>query len=680
MSAEDIRAFSADTGYWERGLMNQSHHTKKDHSKLAHDHKEPLLCRVVILLLFISFCCCIGVSGDMHSNSPLINEEDKTPPISIPLTAEEIDRETALILGQTERDILSILNVPEERRDENNTLIALDKSLTLMDARLKKYEYLSLFYIDPSLALAARDASLRQKEFVNNLSRNQSLYHAIVSVVPEDGYGADLREGQITYFRQFGAEGSQEEQEEIFLLYLELETLEGQYLQNIRDDGPLSENLNIIQRMAVVREKIAISAGYLNWNEMQNVRQIGGEKKRWQEQLTALSYLGKSIVQPVQEELLALKRQTYPDAPGLFDYEIVPLLNQYAYGRYETYQDSPQFPRVQTIRRSLEVVSCLLGVRTQLIPDAEVYAPGVELYRVADGNTGKVTGWFYLDMTDRPGKIPQWMTITLYPGLDLHNNDRNGDDVPVFLLSGAIKPYTHSYWIDAEDLTLLFHELGHLYSRVSLTPGEEGSDPGLIPGELTETPSLLFEYLLWTPEMIGLLTEPSVPSVRDPYHLPKGFLSSQSPGSLQKRWELAHQIVLSLLDSRIASSSGDLRFGEWYNGYYQTITGFTATDQGGYLLRHPHFGSSFSGLYWMYPGGELSAIRLYTRFLRDGVLNRTTWTDLKDVVFSSGYSTDAEERVRSFSGTTLEEADHWYLEPGYSSDDQVWKTIMRCNS
>ena len=660
--------------------MNQSHHKEKEHSQPFFDHKEPLLYGAVIALLLILSCCCVGVSGEKQTNSPLLFIENITPPISIPLTAEEIVSETALILGQTKEDILSILEIPKEGRDENNTLIALDKSLTKMDAHLKKYQYLSLFYRDPSLIMAARDTTLQQKEFVNNLSRNQSLYYAIVSVVPETGSGADLKGRQIAYFRQFGADGSQKEQDEIFSLYTERDTLQEKYLQNIRDDSPLSENLILIQRLAVVRDKIAISSGYLNWNEMQNVRQIGGEQKRWQEQLTALPHLGKNIMQPVREELLALNRQVNPDAPGLFDYEIIPLLNQYAKDRYGISEDVPKFPRVQTIRRSLGILSCLLGVRTQQMPDTEVYAPGVELYRVSDGNTGKVTGWFYLDLADRPGKIPQWMTITLYPGLELQNNEENGGEVPVFLVSGAIKPDTHPFWIDAEDLTLLFHELGHLYSCVSLTASEEGFEQGMIPGEFTEVPSLLFEYLLWTPEIIGLLSEPAVPSVRKTsVQFPGGFLSSQSPGSLQKRWDLAHQIVVSLLDSQIASSSEDLRFGEWYNEYFQTITGVTATDQGGFLLRHPHFASSYSGLYWMYPVGELSAIRLYTRFLRDGIMNRTTWTDLKDVVFSPGYSPDAEERVRSFSGATLDESDQWYPEIVYSYDNQVLKMIAGCN-
>lgn len=660
--------------------MNLFHHEKIEHSQPAHDYREILLCRLVVVILLFSSGCYSGVSGENQVNSSLVMDGIIAPPVSIPFTVEEIEFETELILDKTTRDILSILEVPEESRDEDNTLFALDKSLTYMDAHLKKYQYLSLFYMDSSLAMAARDASLRQKEYINNLSRNQSLFQLIKSVVPETGYGEDLKERQVAYFRQFGAEEGLDEQDEILSLYFELDSLQDQYLKNIRDGSPLSENLIIIQRLAAVRDKIALSAGYTNWNEMQHERQIGGEYIKWLDQLTSLSDLGKTIMQPVREELLEVKRQTNPEASALFDYEIVPLLNQYASVRHGIHQDILKFPRGQTIRRSLEIISCLLGVRTERIPDAAVYASGVELYRVSDAYTGNITGWFYLDLTDRPGKIPQWMTITLYPGLAFQYDRAEGGDTPVYLVSGVIKPHSHQYWIDAEGLTFLFHELGHLYSRVSLTSGEDGSKPGTIPAQLTETPSLLFEYLLWTPEMVGVLSKPDIPSVKTTgIDLPGGVLSSHSPGSLQKRWELAHQIVLSLLDTRITSSSEEFRFGEWYNEYYYAITGFTATDQGGYLLMHPHLGSAYSGLYWMYPVGEVSAIRLYTRFLRDGVMNRTTWTDLKNVVFSSGYSTDAEERVRSFSGTDLDESDHWYPEVEFSSGNQEWKMISGCN-
>lgn len=645
----------------------------------AHVQKGHLIYRVVLVLLLFSSGCSFGASGDEHSNFHLNIEGNITPPISIPLSADEIIHETDRILDKTTEDLLLILNVPEENRDENNTLIALDKSLTYMDAHLKKYQYLSFLYADSLPAMAARDASLRQKEYINNLSKNQTLFQIIRSVIPETEYGADLRERQLAYFRQYGVEESPEQQDELVSLYSELGLLQDHYLDNIRDDRPLSENLIIIQRLAVVRERIALSAGYANYSEMQNDRYNAGGQKEWQDQVSVLRDLGQSIMQPVREELLLVKRQTNPDAADLFDYEVTALLNQYATDQYGIPHIS-KFPRGQTIRRSLEIISCLLGFKTERISDAVVYAPGVELYRVSDAYTGNITGWFYLDLSSRPGKISQWMTITLYPGLALHYDCANGGDTPVYLVSGAIKPHTYPYWIDAEDLTLLFHELGHLYSRLSLTTGEGGFTQGMIPAQLTETPSLLFEYLLWTPEMIGALSEPAALSVKKTgFELLGGVLTSHSPGSLSKRWGLAHQIVLSLLDSRIASSSEEFRFGEEYTEYYETITGITATDQGGYLLRHPHFGSSYSGLYWMYPVGELSAIRLYTRFLRDGVMNRTTWTDLKDLVFSSEYSTDAEERVRVFSGTEPDESNHWYPEVEFSSGNQDWKMISGCN-
>jgi hypothetical protein len=76
---------------------------------------------------------------------------------------------------------------------------------------------------------------------------------------------------------------------------------------------------------------------------------------------------------------------------------------------------------------------------------------------------------------------------------------------------------------------------------------------------------------------------------------------------------------------------------------------FSATDEGGYLLRHPHLAGTNAGNYWVYPMGRLYALAIYSRFKNDNVLNKTTWTDFsRNILIPEDQNMSAYERIMQF--------------------------------
>jgi len=77
--------------------------------------------------------------------------------------------------------------------------------------------------------------------------------------------------------------------------------------------------------------------------------------------------------------------------------------------------------------------------------------------------------------------------MTTYIGTaELDDNGKKQPSTPVFIVSGLIKHDKPEKRFTTEDYSLLFHELGHVYTRIISSSQVSLSPPSPIPMELTE--------------------------------------------------------------------------------------------------------------------------------------------------------------------------------------------------
>lgn len=602
------------------------------------------------------------------------------PGILFPHTIQAIEEEVSNTLENADVEISALGNIPGSERNENNTLVRLDDILTQLDQHLLKYQVLTGLYPDSDLQEAAMKAAEDRAEYIQNVSGREKLYQYIKDTYPESEYGHWLYAQEIRFFKHGGTGLSTQDKTARITKYKELESLQNQYVKNIRDDRPLTENLQIVERSASLRNEIATLQGFETWIDLKadeqgrtmNVSDISARFESVTPQV-------REMIAPIIADVLAWKRMGDPSAGMVYDYDIE-LYLQTIKSQNPVYQQKlPAQPAEVTINRSLSIISCLLGVRTEHIPDTSAYAPNVPLFRVFESETNATLGWFYLDLEKREGKISEWMTALISGSVDDCDNTSFMTPAPVFIVSGTLHETSDGTEFREEDLTLFFHELGHLYTSILIRADHSSSIPHILPVELTEASSQLFEYLAQTPEFLALLSTPKK------CHLSLGEKENESspylfdPYSPEHRWDLARNTIIGLLDNRIANSPGNISFTEWYTEIYSDITGAGATNQGGYLLEHPHLSGSTAGMYWIYPFGDLYAKALYSRFLEAGVLNKTVWSEfIGTVLIPEDSSLPSDERVRIFCG--LDKNTKWTDERfGYAENiRQGWQYIPTC--
>jgi len=630
---------------------------------------------LIVLLLLLSLLYS-QVSGDRIDNSLSVSGEK--PAITFPSTEQAIEEEVHSALSQAEQEIASLLSLPACERNETNTILRLEEILTRLDTRLLKYQTLASLYPDRDLQNTAFMAAEKRDTYIRNLSSHDELYRSILDTKPESEYGRWLYDQETRFFRCGGALRSEEEKTRLSSLYQELGSLQNQYMMHIREKHPLTENLNIFTKTAILRNSIASLLGYTTWTDLK------ADEQGWKingtdisSMLDEITPLVKDLVKPVASDLLQRKRTRDPMAKEVFDYETDLLITS------QQRNDSPNtrdfsLPLHVTISRTIALFSCLFGVRTELVADARGYAPDVLLFRVADEKTNDTKGWFYLDLEERPGKTKEWMTAFIAGDGD-RREDEESLPAPVFIVSGILDHNTVRNGLEKEGYSLLFHELGHLYTRILASSDQTSSVPTIMPVELTEALSHLFEYLAFSPEILSILMAPESPLEPQNGDKIMQYSIMSDPYSPERRLNLGKDMAIGILDYRFTKSPDSISFGEAYAEIYTEITGIHSTDHGGYLLQSPHLTGDTAGMYWIYPVGQLYAMILFSKVRESGILNRSTWDAfIHQIILPADPQSRSEIRLTHFLHTDTPDFHDIINHNHQKTVDRNWSYVPGC--
>ncbi|MCA1916377.1 M3 family metallopeptidase [Methanospirillum hungatei] len=637
---------------------------------------ENLKCRGFFVLLLLLPLLFNQVSGDRIDSSLSVSKEE--PAITFPLTVPAIDDEVHNALSQADQEIASLLSLSAHERNETNTILRLEEILTRLDSRLLKYQTLASLYPDQDLQNAAFMAAEKRDTYIRNLSSHDELYRSILETKPTSEYGRWLYDQETRFFRFGGALRSEEEKTRLSSLYQELGSLQNQYIMHIRENHPLTENLNTLTKIAILRNSIASLLGYATWTD------LTADEQGWRINRTDISSmldeitpLVKELVKPVTSELLQRKRSRDPIATEVFDYETDLLITSQQRNKSPNTRDF-SLPFHRTISRTIALFSCFFGVRTELVADARAYAPRVLLFRIADEKTHDTKGWFYLDLEERPGKTKEWMTA-LIAGDGGVRKDEGSLPAPVFIVSGTSDATIVQRGFGKEEYSLLFHELGHLYTRILAGSAQSSSQPAIIPVELTEASSHLFEYLAFSPEILSILMAPKSPLETQNGDKIMQYSIMSDPYAPENRLNLGKDMAIGILDHRFTQSPDSISFGEAYAEIYTEITGVKSTDHGGYLLRSPHLTGDTAGMYWIYPVGQLYAMILFSKIKESGILNRSTWDDfIHQIILPADTESRSEIRLIHFLDTDtpdfLDRGNHTHQK----ATDINWSYVPGC--
>jgi len=170
------------------------------------------------------------------------------------------------------------------------------------------------------------------------------------------------------------------------------------------------------------------------------------------------------------------------------------------------------FPADKVMSGMFAVYAKVLGIEFKKV-DGALWAPGVELYEIHDGASGRLIGTFYVDLFPREGKYGHARASGSAPARGVPG----GYQVPLSVLVVNFEPpqggsVAH---LALAEVDTLFHEFGHIMHQ-QLTEARYASLSGAnVDTDFVEAPSQMLENFVFEPEVLSLVSsDPKNPASR----------------------------------------------------------------------------------------------------------------------------------------------------------------------
>ncbi len=282
----------------------------------------------------------------------------------------------------------------------------------------------------------------------------------------------------------------------------------------------------------------------------------------------------------------------------------------------------------------------------------EVWHPEVRLFEVHDNKTGAHLGSFYLDIFPRSTKRAGAWVQPLHYGTPTHDGSPHSPHLA--LLAGNLNapgkdtPALFSH----RDVETIFHEFGHMM-HVMLGDTELRSHCGTsVAWDFVELPSQMNEN--WTWEPAGIATYAVHYKTGEP--IPEDYIRKmQDVRFFFPAHEDMGQLFIAKLDLEMHMNYVEKFRGKDLDAASAELLAPWSTPmtvQPPSIMRNlTHcISGGYAGAYYSYKWAEVLAADVYTRFLKEGIMNPSVGAAYREEILSKGDSKPALELYRNFMG------------------------------
>jgi thimet oligopeptidase len=414
------------------------------------------------------------------------------------------------------------------------------------------------------------------------------------------------------------------------------------------------KNVPVLAKLVALRADIARRLGYANWADYRIETRMAGNSA------TALKFENDLVagLQPKFDAEMETMRQLKATQTGAADAKLEPwdiayYTSRLMKERYAVDTDALRvyFPYQPTLEGMFAIYQKIFGLKFTEIAPPYVWAPGVQLYVVADAKTGGPMGAFYLDMFPREGKYNHFAHFRQQTG---HFRPDGNYVLPTSVLlcnfptPTADKPslLTHS------NATTLFHEFGHVLHNLLGRARYQSMTYSGVPRDFVEAPSQMLENWVWDKAVLDTFAA----DYRDPA---KKIPAATIDAMVQAReategYGTRRQLSLGLIDLGFHTLSGN---DAWTadvvtmsNAVSARVTLAPAPDTA-FVANFGHLAGYDAG-YYGYLWAKVMAIDMASVFKAapGGFLDENVGLRLRNEIYGVGNTRDVAESVEIFLG------------------------------
>lgn len=311
----------------------------------------------------------------------------------------------------------------------------------------------------------------------------------------------------------------------------------------------------------------------------------------------------------------------------------------------------PYFPLPKVMRGMFDLMGSVFALKVVPAPSLPTWDKDVTPFAIHDADTERLLGYFYADLFPRENKRGgAWMNsfITHIPG--------DGDEMPhVGLIAGNFTPPNgeRPSLLTHDEVTTLFHEFGHLLHHICGTVEIRGQSMNGVAWDFIELPSQILENWCWdraSLQMIAGHYETGAP-------IPDALFEKMTRArNFRSASHIMRQLGFSRVDFALHRGYQRTRDGEILAFARNILNGFSTLplpQDSAMIATFTHLFSSPVGYatgYYSYQWAEVLDADAFSRFEREGLMNRDTGLDFRKTILSPGDSEDPAVLFERFMG------------------------------
>lgn len=310
----------------------------------------------------------------------------------------------------------------------------------------------------------------------------------------------------------------------------------------------------------------------------------------------------------------------------------------------------PYFPLPKVMQGLFAVVEKTFGITVKENKDLKTWDKEVTTFSAFDTSSGTLLGHFYVDLFPRENKRGgAWMN-----GFITHVT--HNDPFPhVGLIAGNFTPPTEKApsLLTHDEVTTLFHEFGHLMHLLCSQTEIRSLSMDGVAWDFIELPSQILENWCWEREALDLFASHHETGEKLPEDL---FQKMTKAKNFRSASHLMRQLGFSTVDldlHRTYSKEKDGPILDYCRKSFERFSALPLPEGYGMIAGFTHLFSSpvaYAAGYYSYQWAEVLDADAFSRFKKEGFMNRATGLDFRDKVLSRGDTDEPGTLFRNFMG------------------------------
>ncbi len=412
------------------------------------------------------------------------------------------------------------------------------------------------------------------------------------------------------------------------------------------------KNTPVLSKLVVLRADIAHRLGYASWADYQTETRMvknGAAAVKFEADLVA----GLQPKFETEMETLRLLKavQTGQAGAKLELSDIAYYTNRLKKEKFaiDTEALRVYFPYQATLEGMFAIYQKIFGLKFTQVEPPYTWAPGVQLYLVADAAAGTPIGAFYLDMFPREGKFNHFACFPQKSGGVMADRSY---DLPVaallcnFPAPSADKPSLLKH----SDVVTLFHEFGHVMHGMLSRSRFVAQTGFAVPQDFVEAPSQMLENWVWDKAVLDTFAA----DYRDPAKkIPAETIAALvAARQATEGYATRRQLAIGSLDLDLHTLSADEA---WLADIVKIVNETTTrvslappadTFWAAYIGHMAGYDAGYYGYMW----AQVIAIDMASVFKAapGGFLDESVGHRLRAEIYGAGHTRDVGESVEKF--------------------------------